>query len=82
MRLSSAVYAAARACHNLDECVVLFSGLDHLENFACIGKAVGYCYLDFEVAYLVAGFLDAFYATYIFEDEQVFAELLSCNPLN
>ena len=81
-RLSAAVHAAARTCHDLDEGVILLAGLDHLEDLAGVCEAGRDSDFYLEVAYLVGGFLDAFNSADILELEEILAEFLACDPLD
>ena len=50
--LAAAVYASARASHNLDELVVGFAGLDVFQHLSGVCKSVRYAHFDFSAVHV------------------------------
>ena len=53
IRLTAAVYASARTCHDLDEVYLDFAGLDHVEELLCVCRAACYCNANYRAVKIV-----------------------------
>ena len=63
LRLSTAVYTAARTCHDLNELIISFAVLDLGKNFVCILKTGSNSNLNLKTSNFISSFLDAFGTT-------------------